>query len=312
MPPVINRKTSILTAIEGYLRAKDMRKQLFFISLIVLANLGLCACNQSTHTLAYGQAAITYGQIIDLHSGQMLTDRQLLVKLASAPRLIVGEKHDNAEHHQIELWLIQNLSLERPQGSVLLEMLTASQQPRVTQVKNWLKEDPLVRDSRIQERLSWQKGWPWAMYGGVVSGVLRASYPLLNANINRDQVMSLYKNPRFPEGKNSTAPAVHAALKETIVVMHEGNIEGQQLTSMLAIQQQRDRYMAQQLLSAPPPALLIAGGYHASKSIGVPLHMKDLSPSSKPVVLMLAEKGMNITVQQADYLWFIAPATEKR
>lgn len=289
-----------------------MRKQLILMSLMALANLSLSACNQSTHTLAYSQAAVTHGQIIDLHSGQTLTDRQLLVKLASAPRLIVGEKHDNAEHHQIELWLMQNLPLERPQGSVLLEMLTASQQPRVTQVKNWLKEDPLVRDSRIQELLSWQKGWPWEMYRGVVTEALRAPYPLLNANINHDQAMSLYKKPRFPEGKSSTAPAVHAALKETIVAMHEGNIEGQQLTSMLAIQQQRDRYMAQQLLSAPSPALLIAGGYHASKNIGVPVHMKDLSPSSKPVVLMLAEKGMNITLQQADYLWLIAPATAKR
>ncbi|MFB5745113.1 ChaN family lipoprotein [Cedecea sp. S5-13] len=290
-----------------------MRKKLILASLIALASLGLSACSQTTHTPpAASQAAIARGQIIDLHSGETLTDRQLLVKLAGAQRLIVGEKHDNAEHHQIELWLMQNLARKRPQGSVLLEMLTAGQQPRVTRVKSWLKEDPLVRDGRIQELLSWQKGWPWEMYGGVVTEALRAPYPLLNANINRDEIMHLYKEPRFPEGKLSTAPAVQAALKETIIAMHEGNIEGQQLTSMLAIQQQRDRYMAQQLLNAPAPALLIAGGYHASKSFGVPLHMEDLSPSSRPVVLMLAEKGMNVTEAQADYVWFVAPAAAKR
>ncbi|HEY3985637.1 ChaN family lipoprotein [Cedecea sp.] len=290
-----------------------MRKKLILASLTALASLGLSACSQTTHTPpAASQVAMTRGQIIDLHSGEMLTDRQLLVKLAGAQRLIVGEKHDNAEHHQIELWLMQNLQRERPQGSVLLEMLTAGQQPRVTRVKSWLKEDPLVRDSHIQELLSWQKGWPWEMYGGVVTEALRAPYPLLNANINRDEIMRLYKEPHFPEGKLSTAPAVQAALTETIIAMHEGNIEGQQLTAMLAIQQQRDRYMAQQLLNAPAPALLIAGGYHASKSFGVPLHMEDLSPSSRPVVLMLAEKGMNVTEAQADYVWFVAPAAAKR
>lgn len=290
-----------------------MRKKLILSSLIALASLGLSACSQTTHTPpAASQAAIARGQIIDLHSGETLTDRQLLVKLAGAQRLIVGEKHDNAEHHQIELWLMQNLARERPQGSVLLEMLTAGQQPRVTRVKSWLKEDPLVRDGRIQELLSWQKGWPWVMYGGVVTEALSAPYPLLNANINRDEIMRLYKEPRFPEGKLSTAPAVQAALKETIIAMHEGNIEGQQLTAMLAIQQQRDRYMAQQLLNAPAPALLIAGGYHASKSFGVPLHMEDLSPSSRPVVLMLAEKGMNVTEAQADYVWFVTPVAAKR
>ncbi len=290
-----------------------MHKKLILTSLIALASLGLSACSQTTHSpQTASHVAVTRGQIIDLQSGETLTERQLLAKLASAQRLIVGEKHDNAEHHQIELWLLQNLQKERPQGSVLLEMLTASQQPRVNQVKAWLKEDPQARDSRIQELLHWQKGWPWEMYGGVVTEALRAPSPLLNANINRDEIMRLYKDPRFPDGKKSTAPAVQAALKETIVAMHGGNIEGQQLTSMLAIQQQRDRYMARQLLNAPTPALLIAGGYHASRSIGVPLHMEDLSPASQPVVLMLAEKGMSITAAQADYVWFVAPAPAKR
>ncbi|MDL6691276.1 hypothetical protein QS445_25705, partial [Escherichia coli] len=66
------------------------------------------------------------------------------------------------------------------------------------------------------------------------------------------------------------------------------------------------------LLSAPVPSLLIAGGYHASKSMGVPLHMEDLATGTHPVVLMLAEKGMNITVDHADYVWFVAPDTTKR
>lgn len=287
-----------------------MRKKIILTSLIALASLGLSACSQTSHTPPVAsQAAIAHAQIMDLHRGETLTASQLLVRLACAERLIVGEKHDNAQHHQIELWLMQNLPRQRPQGSVLLEMLTANQQPDVNEVKDGLKAEPLVQNSRIQERLHWQKGWPWEMYGGIVTEALRAPYPLLNANINRDEIMRLYKAPRFPQGKNSTAPAVQAALKETIIAMHGGNIDDQQLTSMLAIQQQRDRYMAQQLLTATPPALLIAGGYHASKSIGVPLHMNDLSPLSQPVVLMLAEKGMKITAAQADYVWLVPPAS---
>ena len=141
---------------------------------------------------------------------------------------------------------------------------------------------------------------------------LRGPYPLLNANIGREQILALYKKNEFPKGKKSTAPVVQEALRETIISMHEGNLESQQLTSMLSIQQQRDRYMARQLLSAPVPSLLIAGGYHASKSMGVPLHMEDLATGTHPVVLMLAEKGMNITVDHADYVWFVAPDTTKR
>ncbi|ASQ15821.1 hypothetical protein BJM06_a00177 (plasmid) [Enterobacter cloacae] len=272
-----------------------------------------CSLTASINQSKPLQIACVYdGQILDLKSNKTITKQELLAELAAARQLIIGEKHDNAGHHQIELWLIQNLPIRRPQGSVLLEMLTADQQPRVNQVKRWLKDDPVVRDDRVQELLNWQKGWPWEMYGDIVMQALRAPYPLLNANIDRDRIKALYKKNEFPEGKKSTAPAVQEALRETIIAMHEGNIEGQQLASMLSVQQQRDRYMARQLLDAPAPSLLIAGGYHASKSIGVPLHIEDLAPGTQPVVLMLAEKGMNITVDHADYVWFVTPDTAKR
>lgn len=292
-----------------------MRKKIILTSLIVLASLNLSSCSQPAsinQNKPLQTIRISDGQIVDLKSNKAITRQELLAELAVARQLIIGEKHDNAGHHKIELWLIQNLPTRRPQGSVLLEMLTADQQPRVNQVKRWLKDDPVVRDGRVQELLSWQKGWPWEMYGDIVIQALRAPYSLLNANIDRERVMALYKKNEFPEGKKSTAPAVQGALRETIITMHEGNIEGQQLASMLSVQQQRDRYMARQLLDAPAPSLLITGGYHASKSIGVPLHMEDLAPGTQPVVLMLAEKGMNITVAHADYVWFVTPDTAKR
>lgn len=211
-----------------------MRK-FILISMITLASVSLGACRQNVTIKqdAPGQKAfLTDGQIYDLHSGKIISSSELLADLATAQHLIIGEKHDNAEHHQIELWLIQNLLIQRPQGSVLLEMLTSEQQPRVNQVKCWLKDNPVVRDSRVQELLNWQKGWSWEMYGDIVMQLLRGPYPLLNANIGREQILALYKKNEFPKGKKSTAPVVQEALRETIISMHEGNLESQQLTSM--------------------------------------------------------------------------------
>lgn len=128
-----------------------MRK-FILISMITLASVSLGACRQNVTIKqdAPGQKAfLTDGQIYDLHSGKIISSSELLADLATARHLIIGEKHDNAEHHQIELWLIQNLLIQRPQGSVLLEMLTSEQQPRVNQVKRWLKDNPVVRDSRV-------------------------------------------------------------------------------------------------------------------------------------------------------------------
>ncbi len=65
-------------------------------------------------------------QIIDLATGKSLTPQQLVEQLAQSPRVIVGEKHDNHYHHQIEQWLVQEMPKIRPQGAVLLKCDTVT------------------------------------------------------------------------------------------------------------------------------------------------------------------------------------------
>ena len=83
------------------------------------------------------------------------------------------------------------------------------------------------------------------------------------------------------------------------------------MPAMLAVQQQRDRRMAERLLAAPTPSLLLAGAWHARKDVGVPLHVVDLGATEAPTVLMLAEQGGEVTAAMADYVWY-TPATPKQ
>ncbi|MEL5362254.1 ChaN family lipoprotein [Serratia ureilytica] len=276
--------------------------------LILLAALALGACSQTPVKTPASDVA-SLGNITDLHSGATLTPEQLLTRLAQQPRVIVGEKHDNPYHHQIEQWLVQQLPQRRPQGSVLMEMINPNQQAQVDKVKQWLQSDPTVRDGRVAELIAWQPGWEWALYGGVTMAAMRAPYPLWSANLDRSEIAAFYQQPQFPAGQLSSQPAVRKALEETIRISHGGQIEAAQLHAMLAIQQQRDRRMAERLLAAPTPALLIAGGYHAAKSVGVPLHVRDLQPAAAPTVLMLAEPGVQVDAHTADYLW-ITPSVK--
>ncbi len=276
--------------------------------LILLAALALGACSQTPVKTPASDVA-SMGNITDLHSGVTLTPEQLLTRLAQQPRVIVGEKHDNPYHHQIEQWLVQQLPQRRPQGSVLMEMINPNQQAQVDKVKQWLQSDPTVRDGRVAELIAWQPGWKWELYGGVTMAAMRAPYPLWSANLDRSEIAAFYQQPQFPAGQLSSQPAVRKALEETIRTSHGGQIEAAQLHAMLAIQQQRDRRMAERLLAAPTPALLIAGGYHAAKSVGVPLHVRDLQPAAAPTVLMLAEPGVQVDAHTADYLW-ITPSVK--
>jgi len=274
--------------------------------LLILASLLLAACAQHP-----APPSLTSSSIKDLHTGETLTPEQLLARLAKQPRVIVGEKHDNPAHHQIEAWLVENLPAQRPQGSVLMEMLTPSQQPAVESTKRLMQAQPELSATKVAEQLKWQKGWDWSMYGQVVMPAIQAPYPLLAANLDRSEIMAFYQKPTFPAGANSADPQVREAIADTIKVSHQQNIEPEQLHVMLAIQQQRDRRMAERLLAAPTPALLIVGGYHAKRNVGVPVHVRDLQPEAQVTVLMLAEQGAEVDKRQADYLWITAAAGKK-
>ncbi|MFS2072509.1 ChaN family lipoprotein [Pseudomonas sp. CT11-2] len=242
------------------------------------------------------------GEIRDLRSGQVLTAQELLARLAEPSRLIVGEQHDNRDHHQLQLWILQALGERRPQGSLLLEMLTPAQQQRVDDVRH---ASPLPTD--LAGALAWQPGWDWSLYGPIVRFALTRPYPLLAANLDTPEVRTVYAKPPTLSGTRSNAPTVKNELLAQISDSHCGLLPESQMPAMLAVQQQRDRRIAERLLAAPMPSLLFAGAFHARKDVGVPIHVLDLGEQA-PTVLMLAEQGAEVTPAMADYVWY-TPAT---
>ena len=62
------------------------------------------------------------GHIVDVRTGMRVTLTELLAELADVPLLLLGEKHDNPDHHALQLWLLHALEARREQGSVVLEM----------------------------------------------------------------------------------------------------------------------------------------------------------------------------------------------
>ncbi len=245
------------------------------------------------------------GEIRDLRNGEVLTARQLLKRLAGPERLIIGEQHDNADHHAAQLWLLRSLGEQRPQGSLLLEMLTPDQQPRVDQVRQ-----STTPPADLPGALAWDDGWDWSLYGPIVRFALTQPYPLLAANLNNGEIRTFYRSPPVLKGQRSNAESVKTLLLEQISESHCGLLPESQMPAMLAVQQQRDRRMAERLLAAPTPSILLAGAWHARKDVGVPLHVVDLGAPQAPTVLMLAEQGAEVTAAMADYIW-LTPATPK-
>jgi uncharacterized iron-regulated protein len=239
------------------------------------------------------------GEIRDLRSGQALTAEELIERLVRPSRLIVGEQHDNRDHHELQLWLLQSLGQRRPQGSLLLEMLTPDQQPHVDDVRH-----TSTPPADLPGALTWESGWDWNLYGPIVRFALSQPYPLLAANLDMLEVRAVYANPPTLSGSRSNAASVKDELLKQVSDSHCGLLPTSQMPAMLAVQQQRDRRMAERLLAAPTPSLLFAGAYHARKDVGVPIHVLDLGEPQAPVVVLLAEQGSEVTPAMADYVWY--------
>lgn len=241
------------------------------------------------------------GGIFDLRTGARLTPQQLLGELATADRVLVGERHDNPDHHALQRWLLEALARRDQPGSLLLEMLNPDQQPKVDQVRARLAG--AERPDDLAEALAWQPGWDWALYGELVEYALGLPWPLLAANLNRGEILDIYRRQPLLAGERSGAAEVLAVLNAQIRTSHCGLLPESQVPAMLAVQRQRDRRMAERLLDAPQPALLFAGTFHVRRDLGVPLHLEDLGARGPIRVLILAEEGMEVSDRQADFVW---------
>ncbi|QJD60288.1 iron(III) ABC transporter [Pseudomonas sp. gcc21] len=243
------------------------------------------------------------GQVKDTATGEWINPVELVEVLADAPHVMVGEKHDNADHHRLQLWLLRALAERRPQASLLLEMLAPEQQAAADAL---LRNDKLT-DETLQARLNWAPGWDWTLYGDLVRWGLNESGRLLAANIAEDEMKNRYREPS--PLRDVYSEDAGRQLRETIVASHCGKLSETHFPAMLSIQQARDQRMAEALHAADQPALLLAGNFHVRKDLGAPLHWPG---NSAPVVVMLIEAGQTPPdAAQADYVWLTAAMEPK-
>lgn len=265
---------------------------LFLVSLFARAELPAWQAPQ-------GHDNPRLGQVLHTASGEWLEAQELIDRLAGVSHLVVGEKHDNPDHHALQLWLLEQLHARRPQGALVMEMIGPEQQERVSE----LQGGPLPTDPQLAAQLSWGPGWDWSDYGPLVRWGLSYPRKLLAANLSRDEMLEIYRQPSPLEAVYGQE--AQATLARVMDEAHCHKLPQARLPAMLAIQQARDQRMAQVLGQAPVPAMLLAGAFHVRKDLGMPLHWS--SHEGSPTVLMLVEAGSDLPDElQADFVWVTA------
>jgi uncharacterized iron-regulated protein len=223
--------------------------------------------------------------------GDFVDAEAALYRLAEADFVMLGEKHDNPDHHRLQAWLVEGMLALGRKPAVAFEQLT---EDREGLLYDHLTLSPLDA-AGIGEAVGWaETGWPdWSMYQPIAQAALDAEVPILAANPADALVQGIAGMGEPPDaeqrarlGLDEALPAeLQAALEQEIVDSHCGYLPAEMAPPMADAQRARDGGMAERIVRAATElpldgAILITGNGHARADRGVPLHVLRRAPAS--------------------------------
>jgi len=249
---------------------------------------------------------------------------EFAARIAEARFLLLGEKHDNADHHALQLAALEFLLARQQVHSVAFEMLDETIFERLLDIE--LQTGMTLPE--LKAYLLWdEEGWNWDFYGPMLQAVYEAGVILTAGNLNEASINRIYGDDSAIDVTGILSEQAVARLETDIDESHCGMLPESQFPAMVRVQQSRDRAMARALRRPPPGevSVLIAGNYHVRKDLGVPAYLRAREPSLPPeqivsVAFMEVQDGETsppdyqdaVSGQTSfDYLWFTPALTSK-
>lgn len=188
-----------------------------------------------------------------------------LQSLLPADVLLMGEQHDAPDHQRLQREAVQWLAARGQLAAVVMEM---AERGRSTA---GLSRDATPDQARAA--LQWNEAaWPWEAYGPSVMAAVAAGVPVLGGNLPRSDLRAAMADSAWDRHLPPAAlQRQHEALREG----HCGLLPPAQIPPMARMQIARDASLArvaQQALRPGQTVLLLAGGGHVLRTLGVPTH----------------------------------------
>lgn len=259
----------------------------------------------ATASLWSGAAA---AQIIDLHSGEHISEQALAERLRLQDVVLLGELHDNRWHHQLRGELIARFV--RPGTTVVAEQLPSG--ARIA------PDAPDAHDALAALKTAGfdARGWRWPLHQPLFDAIRARQLPLVGGNLPKGYSKQLMAGGAAaltavlaaPYRQTPLAPSAQARLDGDLIDGHCGQLPAKYLAPMRLVQRATDISMANALL-AHRPAVLVAGNGHVRKDYGVPQVLEALAPSLKISSIGFHEKDVErqelikSLAGRYDYLW---------
>ena len=287
--------------------------------LAVCLMLVVSACSAAPHAWQErgGASHPLVGQIYRMSDGRLVSEATLLDAATAADFVLIGERHDNRDHHRLQARIVSALERDaRRRRAVAFEMISADRQLDVVEYLDAHAGDAAGLGAAVDWAAS---GAPdWALYEPIARAALANGAKIVAAGLNREQTRAV-----FDQG----APALRASfvrrtgldrdfsaaltsdLRDELHQAHCGQAPPEVLGGMYHVQRARDAMLADRLAAASGKAggILIAGNGHVRKDRGVPWYLGRLKPAARTLSIGLVEVQDDLRRPPADlpydYVW---------
>ncbi len=268
---------------------------------------------------------VLVGRIWAVKEQRWISETDLLAALARKRFILLGETHDNPDHHRLQLAILKGMSQAgAAPRAVAMEQFDIENQAAIDAAM--MLPNPTADTVADAGKLN-RKGWSWDQYRPIVDFAIMQKISIRAANLSRAdgrQIFSegLKASPvKFTNGffTNTWNPARNKALQAELLEGHCGQLPESMASGMGNVQRARDAIMADAMLAANPSgAVLIAGRGHVRRDRAVPLYLQTAAPSAEISVVAFMEvvaaqtsvsEYIDSIVNEAapfDYVWFTA------
>jgi uncharacterized iron-regulated protein len=293
-------------------------------SLIIAGAMQIAGCAGTAWESGFGRDHPLTGRIWDVAAAEFIDRQTLISRLAGADFILLGEQHENSDHHRLQAGVLRSLLAAGRMPAVAFEMFTVDDAPAI---EHHLRKAP-GDAAGLGDAVNWnRRGWPdWRVYQPIAEAALSAQLPIVAADlpenllkqISKEGLNALESRVRSKLGLDRPLPdEIHASLTADIRESHCGYVADDRLQMMLAVQRARDAHMAGSLLaSGESGAVLIAGAGHARKDYGIPAYLAASAPGKRVASVGLLEVSDRKTsprdyapaggtrMPPFDYVWF--------
>lgn len=276
------------------------------------------------------------GLLWEAREGREADPVELRLRLSRVRFVLLGEVHDNPDHHLLEAWALTAVPRQHP---AVFEMLSEDQRPQIDkfyELREARKDlPPAGAAGELARLLAWDNsGWPpFALYAPVFIRAIEQEARLVVGTPSRERTRAVSKagltalepSERRRLGLDAPLPsALGADLEAELRESHCNRLPDAALGRMAGVQRFRDAVMADALLAAAAAGgVLIAGNGHIRRDRGVPFILERRNvPAADIVTVMFAEveEGQNAPMAYVprtptgaaavDWLW-LTPRAER-